>query len=559
MLRSQKMRLAGPEVDPLWLGTGRTINELSKPQILIDTTFGDSHPGSKHLNILAESAKNSVYSANAMPSVYTVTDICDGVATGHSGMNYSLVSREVIAAMVEIHARTSSFDGLITVSSCDKAIPAHLIALARLDLPGIHISGGSMMPGPSFISADKCYETNMRVAEGNMSEKEEWYYKKNACPSAGACQYMGTASTMQVMAETLGMTIPSNALVPATSNMINQIAAEAGTLVVELVKHNITPRKIMTRASFNNAIMIHAAIGGSTNAVLHLPAIAKELGIDLKYDDFQELSEGIPLLTRIMTAGKWPTQFFWYAGGVPRVMMELKDFLNFDVLTVTGKSLGENLQELENTGYFRRCEEYLRNFNLHSSDIIKSVKKPEDLDSGITILKGNIAPEGAVIKHCAVDKSMYYFVGRARIYDTEEDAIDEIYNDKILPGDIVVIRYKGVKAAGMPEMLKATDAICNKPLLNLTTALLTDGRFSGASRGPSVGYIRPEAANGGPIGLLDNGDLIEIDIKKRGLNIIGINGVECSVDKIQYELEKRRKNNIQKEFKHIGALKFLNE
>lgn len=557
MLKSQTMRAASPETDPLWIGTGRTVSDLSKPQILIDTTFGDSHPGSRHLMSVAESVKNAVYASQAMPSIYTVTDICDGVATGHEGMNYSLVSRDVIAGMVEIHARASCFDGLVTVSSCDKSTPGHLMALARLDLPAIHIGGGSMMPGPAFISADTCYETNLRVAEGAMTAEQELYYKRNACPSCGACQYMGTASTMQIMAEALGMSLPSTALAPAGTNLQAQLAAEAGRMVTELVRQDIRPSTIMTKAAFENAIKIHAAIGGSTNAVLHLPAIAKELGIELTLSDFERVAEGVPLLTGILTAGKWPTQFFWYAGGVPGIMRELREILDLDLPTVTGRTIGENLEVLEREGYFRRCREFLGNYRMKPSDIIRPMDDPEDTDSGVTILKGNIACGGAVIKHCAVDKSMYHFTGMAKVFDAEADAVRAVYEDRIQPGDVVVIRYVGKHAAGMPEMLKATDAICNKTALHNTTALITDGRFSGATRGPSVGYLLPEAAEGGAIGLIEDDDLIEIDIPQKRVNVIGVKGEPCSAEEIENIFFQRKKTYTVKKFEHKGVLRFL--
>ena len=557
MLKSQATRKAGPEVDPLWLGTGRRVPDLSKPQILIDSTYGDSHPGSKHLMGLAESARNALYAGGMMPALYTVTDICDGVATGHCGMNYSLVSRDLIAAMVEIHARTSGFDGLITISSCDKATPGHLMAQARLDLPGIHICGGSMMPGPGFLSADSCYATNLRVAEGAMTAEEEWYYKRNACPSCGACQYMGTASTMQAMAEALGMALPGNAMMPANTNYLPQLAAEAGAGISLLMERDLRPSQIMTRAAFENAIKVHAAIGGSTNAVLHLPAIAAELGIQLTLEDFQRVSAGIPLLTSVLTAGKWPTQYFWLAGGVPRVLWELREVLDLDLPTVTGKTIRENLEDLRAAGYFRRSEELLRAYSLTPEDIIKSPEAPVDADSGITVLHGNLAPEGAVVKHCAMDKSMYHFVGRARTFDTEEEAVAAIYEDRVQPGEVVVIRYRGKHAAGMPEMLKATDAICNKPALCRSTALITDGRFSGASRGPCVGYLLPEAADGGPIGLVRDGDLIEIDVLRRSLELVGLEGQRRDPREIAAELSARKRKTPVKTFRHQGALRYL--
>ena len=557
MLKSQATRKAGPEVDPLWLGTGRRVPDLSKPQILIDSTYGDSHPGSKHLMGLAESARNALYAGGMMPALYTVTDICDGVATGHCGMNYSLVSRDLIAAMVEIHARTSGFDGLITISSCDKATPGHLMAQARLDLPGIHVCGGSMMPGPGFLSADSCYATNLRVAEGAMTAEEEWYYKRNACPSCGACQYMGTASTMQAMAEALGMALPGNAMMPANTNYLPQLAAEAGAGIPLLMERDLRPSQIMTRAAFENAIKVHAAIGGSTNAVLHLPAIAAELGIQLTLEDFQRVSAGIPLLTSVLTAGKWPTQYFWLAGGVPRVLWELREVLDLDLPTVTGKTIRENLEDLRAAGYFRRSEELLRAYSLTPEDIIRSPEAPVDADSGITVLHGNLAPEGAVVKHCAMDKSMYHFVGRARTFDTEEEAVAAIYEDRVQPGEVVVIRYRGKHAAGMPEMLKATDAICNKPALCRSTALITDGRFSGASRGPCVGYLLPEAADGGPIGLVRDGDLIEIDVLRRSLELVGLEGQRREPREVAAELSVRKRKTPVKTFRHQGALRYL--
>ena len=557
MLKGQATRKAGPEVDPLWLGTGRRVPDLSKPQILIDSTYGDSHPGSKHLMGLAESARNALYAGGMMPALYTVTDICDGVATGHCGMNYSLVSRDLIAAMVEIHARTSGFDGLITISSCDKATPGHLMAQARLDLPGIHVCGGSMMPGPGFLSADSCYATNLRVAEGAMTAEEEWYYKRNACPSCGACQYMGTASTMQAMAEALGMALPGNAMMPANTNYLPQLAAEAGAGIPLLMERDLRPSQIMTRAAFENAIKVHAAIGGSTNAVLHLPAIAAELGIQLTLEDFQRVSAGVPLLTSVLTAGKWPTQYFWLAGGVPRVLWELREVLDLDLPTVTGKTIRENLEDLRAAGYFRRSEELLRAYSLAPEDIIKSPEAPVDADSGITVLHGNLAPEGAVVKHCAMDKSMYHFVGRARTFDTEEAAVAAIYEDRVQPGEVVVIRYRGKHAAGMPEMLKATDAICNKPALCRSTALITDGRFSGASRGPCVGYLLPEAADGGPIGLVRDGDLIEIDVLRRSLELVGLEGQRRDPREIAAELSARKRKTPVKTFRHQGALRYL--
>ncbi len=557
MLKSQIVRSKGPEVDPLGMGKGGRPSDLSRPQILIDTTFGDSHPGSIHLDRIAETVKNTLYASGCMPSVYTVTDICDGVATGHEGMNYSLISRDMIAGMTEIHAMASGYDGLVTSSSCDKATPGQLMAIARLDLPAVHIPGGSMAAGPGFISADSCYETNLRVSEGRMSDKEQFYVQRNACPGCGACQYMGTASTMQCLAEALGLSLPGSALAPAGSGYQLRLAAEAGERVASLVQEDLRPHHILCKESFLNAIRVHAAIGGSANAILHLPAIAKEAGIKITHGDFEQASRGIPLLTGILTAGKWPTQFFWQAGGIPRIMLELKDFLDLDLMTVTGRTVGENLALLEEEGYFRRAEEMMGNMRMSVRDIIRTVEEPEDADSGLSILYGNIARQGAVIKHCAVDKSMYEFMGTARVFDDEESAVDAIYRDVVQPGEVVVIRYVGRRAKGMPEMLKATDAICNKPALALSTAILTDGRFSGASRGPCVGYLLPEAAEGGEIGLIENGDLISINVYNRSVDLVGLHGSLLSPEEVEAGLAERRKHWTPKHFERKGVLKYL--
>ena len=291
--------------------------------------------------------------------------------------------------------------------------------------------------------------------------------------------------------------------------------------------------------------------------MLHLPAIAAEVGIQLTLQDFETLTAGIPLLAKTLTAGRWPTQYFWYAGGVPAVMRELRDQLDLSVMTVTGHTLGENLEELERTGYFRCSEEMMEGYGLTPRDIIHSAADPVDSDSGVTILRGNLAPEGAVIKHCAVDKSMHHFIGRARVFDNEESAVAAIYEDRIQPGDVVVIRYVGRRAAGMPEMLKATDAICNKPALCRSTALVTDGRFSGATRGPSVGYLLPEAAAGGPIAYVEDGDVIEIDVAGKRIGVIGIHGEKRSQAEVEREFKERKSSTQLKTFERKGVLKFL--
>lgn len=540
MLKSQKLRKVNTQGDGLRLGTGWSPADLEKPQILIDSVFGDSHPGSYHLDKLVNAAKNSLYTSGCKPAVYTVTDICDGIAMAHDGMNYSLASREIIAMMVEIHAQSSPFDGIALISSCDKSIPAHLMALARLNMPGIHICGGSMLPGPDYMSSEKLYGSGIKERKGEITSQELLTEQINACPSCGACQFMGTASTMQVMSEALGMSLPGNALMPASINQLEHLSYRAGERVSQMIKEDLTPEKILTKKAFENAIMIHAAVSGSTNATLHLPAIAHELGIEITPDLFEEIHSKIPVLVSLKTSGKWPTELLWFAGGVPGLMRELKDYLHLDALTVTGKTVGENLEELENDGFFEVGEGYLRNYNLKPRDIINTVEKPYKKGGGLAVLYGNLAPEGAVVKHAAVDPKMHQHTGPAKPFDSEEEAVEAIISGSINPGDVILIRYEGPKGAGMPEMLKTTEAIYTNPELVATTALITDGRFSGASRGPCIGHVSPEAAAGGPIGLVEENDLIKIDIPNRKLEIIGIDGKEVEKDRLKKILDERK-------------------
>ena len=496
---SQKTRRINPECDPLQLGSGWTPEDLAKPQVLLESSHGDSHPGSRHLDTLVAGARTGVYKAGGKPAVYTVTDICDGVATGHAGMNYSLASRDIMAAMVEIHARSLPYDGLITFSSCDKAVPAHLMAIAGLNLSAIHFCGGSMMPGPGFSTAVKCYETPDLVARGQITPQDHRFYQVNACSSCGACQYMGTASTMQVMAEALGLALPGNALMPAWSNFIQHYADLAGQKILALMQNNIRSRDILTPPAFENALMVHAAVSGSTNALLHLPAVAAQAGLTLGPADFDRIHRRIPVLVSLQMSGRWPTQILWLAGGVPGVMRVIRDRLHLDVLTVTGKSLGQNLEDLEKDGFFQRTALYLENYGIKPEEVIQALGNPYDAGGGLTVLYGNLAPQGAVVKRAAVDPKMHCHVGPARVFDCEEDAIAAIQNNAIVPGDVIVIRYEGPRGSGMPEMFKTNEILYNRKDLRASVALVTDGRFSGATRGPAVGHATPEAAVGGPL------------------------------------------------------------
>lgn len=540
MVKIQKIKNIGPEVEPILYGTGWAEEDFIKNQILVESTYGGNNPGSKHLKELAEITYEGIYASRGKPFLTYTSDICDGIATGWEGMSFSLVSRDIISAMVEIHASSFPIDGLVLLSTCDKGIPAHLMSIARLDIPAIHVSGGSMAPGPGFLSPEKCYECLDLVNEGKMTKKEQRYYQINACPTYGACQYMGTASTMQCISEALGLSFPGNALVPANSSMARRYAFKAGKQIVNLIKKGIKPNIILTKEAFENAISVHSAIGGSTNALLHLPAIAEQLGIKLNINSFNSINEKVPVLVDVKTSGKWPSQFLWYAGGVITVMKEIRKFLNLDCMTITGKTLRENLKELEKEGFFEKRDYYLKNYNLSITDIIRPLDKPLHPEGGMRIISGNLAPDGAVIKHSACAKEMFVHVGPAKVFDSEKDAVKGILSDKISPGDVIIIRYEGPKASGMPEMLRTTEAIYTNPKLVASTALITDGRFSGATRGPAVGHVSPEAAEGGPIALVEEGDLIKIDILNKKIDIVGVNFKEKPKELIEMILNQRR-------------------
>ena len=539
MLKSQITRAVNPEADPLMLGAGWTPQDLSCPQILLESAHGDSHPGSRHLKELSDAARNGIYKWGGKPAQYTTTDICDGVACGHDGINFSLVSRDLMAGMVEIHASSLPYDGLITFSSCDKSVPAHLMAIARLNLPSLHFCGGSMMPGPEFTTAVKCYETREATALGEMDDHTADFFTANACGSYGACQYMGSAATMQILSEAMGLSLPGNALMPAWANILRHKADEASKAVMNLLKAGITSRDILTEKAFENAIMVHAAVSGSTNALLHLPAIAKQAGITIDPKAFDRIHRSIPVLASLQLSGKWPGQILWYAGGVPGVMRQLKEHLHLDVLTVTGKTLGENLEDLEKNGFFTQVNRWLTNYKLKPQEVIQPIDAPYKKDGGLGILFGNLAPEGGVIKHAAVDPSMHDHTGPARVFNCENDAIKALEEGGINPGDVMVIRYEGPKGSGMPEMFKTTEVLHTKAALRNSVALVTDGRFSGASRGPAVGHVSPEAAEGGPIALIEEGDLIHIQVAERKLALVGTKGEAKTEEKVREILAQR--------------------
>jgi len=538
MLKSQKIRKSSPELDALKMGMDWTKDDLAKPQVIVSSTYGYGHPGSFHLDKLVEQSLSSLQDEKLKGASFIVSDICDGIAQGHDGMNYSLVSREMIANMVEVQAKAAPYDGMVMISSCDKAIPAHLLAAARLNLPTVHIPGGSMALGKKNTTVDMTASDYAKYKRGEISKEKYLETQKLACPSCGACQFMGTASTMQVMMEALGLALPGSAVIPANKDVLKDMTALTSSYLNELIKKDLKVKDIVTKESIENAIAVHAAIGGSTNALLHIPAFAHELGIDISGDFFDEIHKKVPFLVNTIPSGDYPTQYFWYAGAVPEIMKRLKGFLHLDAMTITGKTLAENLETLNEFSYL----EEMNNKPDAMPEIDKVIYKAENPineQGAVAILRGNLAPEGAVVKHSALPEEMKKFIGRARVFDKEEEAMEAVLNGEIVSGDAVIIRYEGPKGSGMPEMYYTTEAIASDPKLNKTTALITDGRYSGATRGPAIGHVSPEAASGGPIALVEENDLIEINIEKRALNIVGIEGQEKSEKEITRTLKER--------------------
>ncbi|MBQ9289845.1 MAG: dihydroxy-acid dehydratase [Clostridia bacterium] len=561
------MRRAAPEMDPLRLGTGWKKEDLEKPQIFIESTFGDSHPGSGHLDRLVAAVRKGITEAGGFGARYYCTDMCDGESQGTDGINYSLASREMIANMIEIQACSTPFDAGVFIASCDKGLPGNLMGMARINIPAVFVPGGTMPAGPNLLTLEQLGMYSARYERGEIDEQTLEWAKENACPGCGACSFIGTASTMQIMAEALGLALPGSALLPAASQEILQTAENAGKLAVQLSRmEGMRPSDIVTLDSFENAILVHAAISGSTNALLHLPAIAHELGIRIDGETFDRLHRGAHYLLDIRPAGKWPAEFFSYAGGVPAVMEEIRNVLHLDARTVTGKTLGENLEELRKNGYYERCRQGLekanaqRGLNLTREDIIRPFHRAIGTDGSIAVLRGNLAPEGAVIKHTACPEEMFSAILRARPFDSEEECIDAVLHHRVHPGDAVFIRYEGPKGSGMPEMFYTTEAISSDRELGKSIALITDGRFSGASTGPVIGHCSPEAQAGGPIALVEEGDLIQLDVRKRILAIVGIQGERKTAGEIEAVLEERRKKWKPKPVRYThGTLRLFAE
>lgn len=510
----------------LFNALGLTEEELSKPLVGIVSSYNEIVPGHMNIDKIVEAVKVGVAMAGGTPIVFPAIAVCDGIAMGHIGMKYSLVTRDLIADSTECMASAHQFDALVMVPNCDKNVPGLLMAAARLNIPTVFVSGGPMLAGHvqgKKTSLSSMFEAVGANAAGKMTEEEVDDYVCNACPTCGSCSGMYTANSMNCLTEAIGMGLQGNGTIPAVYSQRIKLAKHAGMKVMELLEKNICPRDIMTQKAFENALTIDMALGCSTNTMLHLPAIAHEAGVEINLDIANQISAKTPNLCHLAPAGHHYMEELNEAGGIYAVMNELnkKGLLHTDLITATGKTVGENIAGCEN----------------RNPEIIRPIDDPYSQTGGIAVLRGNIAPDSCVVKRSAVVPEMMEHEGPARVFDCEEDAIDAIKGGKIVAGDVVVIRYEGPKGGpGMREMLNPTSAIAGMGL-GSSVALITDGRFSGASRGASIGHVSPEAAVGGPIALIEEGDIISINIPANTIN------VKVSDE----ELAKRKENWIPKE------------
>ena len=493
----------------LFNALGMTEEEMRKPLVGIVSSYNEIVPGHMNLDKIVDAVKLGVAMAGGTPVVFPAIAVCDGIAMGHIGMKYSLVTRDLIADSTECMALAHQFDALVMVPNCDKNVPGLLMAAARINVPTVFVSGGPMLAGHvkgHKTSLSSMFEAVGAYAAGNMSEEDVKEFENKACPTCGSCSGMYTANSMNCLTEVLGMGLKGNGTIPAVYSERIKLAKHAGMKVMEMYEKNIRPRDIMTKEAFMNALTMDMALGCSTNSMLHLPAIAHEAGVELNVDIANEISARTPNLCHLAPAGPTYIEDLNEAGGIYAVMKEIskKGLLNLDCMTVTGRTVGENIKDCVNK----------------NPEVIRPAENPYSQTGGIAILKGNLAPDSAVVKRSAVAPEMLKHEGPARVFDCEEDAIDAIKNGRIVAGDVVVIRYEGPKGGpGMREMLNPTSAIAGMGL-GSTVALITDGRFSGASRGASIGHASPEAAVGGPIALVEEGDIISIDIDNHELNVL---------------------------------------
>ena len=487
---------------------GLTRTEMERPLIGVVNAANEVVPGHMHLDRIAEAVKAGVRAAGGTPMEVPAIAVCDGLAMNHEGMRFSLPSREIIADSVEIMATAHPFDGLVLIPNCDKCVPGMLMAALRLNIPAIVVSGGPMLAGDNNTDLNSVFEAVGKLRAGLINEDELRQVEESACPGCGSCSGMFTANTMNCLSEAVGLALPGNGTIPAVSSARIRLAKEAGMQILELIRRDLRPRQIVTEKAVRNAVACDMALGGSTNTVLHLPAVFAEAGLSLALDIFDEVSRTTPNLCKLAPAGRHHIEDLHRAGGIPAVLAELlrKGHIDGSPLTVTGRTLAENIADL--------------NARVMDESVIHPLEQPYSPEGGIAILHGNLAPQGAVVKQSAVAPEMKRREAVARVFECEEDAMHAILDGKIKPGDVVVIRYEGPRGGpGMREMLSPTSAIAGMGL-DKDVALITDGRFSGATRGAAIGHISPEAADGGPIALVEEGDIIRIDIPARRLELL---------------------------------------
>ncbi|HHW20152.1 dihydroxy-acid dehydratase [Thermodesulfovibrio thiophilus] len=508
-MRSDSIK-KGPERMPhraLLYATGIPKSQINKPFIGVATSFTDIIPGHISMNELGRFIEKGIHTGGGYPFFFGIPGICDGIAMGHKGMRYSLASRELIADMIECIVEAHQFDGIVLLTNCDKITPGMLMAAARLDIPAIVLTAGPMLAG--FYKGQRrnltsdTFEAVGKLKKGFLTEQDFEALEQCACPTAGSCQGMYTANTMACVTETLGLSLPGVAATPAVMSEKRRLAFETGVKIVELIKKKLNARKILTKQAFYNAITADMALGGSTNTVLHIKAIAHEAGVNLPLEVFDELSRKTPHIVNIIPSGEHYAEDLYRAGGIPAVLKRLQDKL-YSSLTVSGFDIKDIAREAE----------------IYDEDVIRPLKSAYHKEGGVAVLKGNLAPDGSVVKQTAVSPKMFKFEGTARCFDSEEGAMQAILDGRIKEGDVIVIRYEGPSGGpGMREMLSPTGAITGMGL-NESVALITDGRFSGGTRGPCIGHVSPEAARGGPIALVKDGDRILIDIQKRKLELL---------------------------------------
>lgn len=543
-MRSDRIK-KGVEAAPqraLLYALGLTDYEMEKPLIGIVSSQNEIVPGHMNLDKIVAAVKQGVSEAGGVPVAFPAIAVCDGIAMGHEGMKYSLVTRELIADSTEAMAMAHPFDGLVMVPNCDKNVPGLLMAAARLNIPSIFVSGGPMLAGISKkerISYSTVSEAVSSFKANRIDGETLCTYEKKACPTCGSCSGMFTANSMNCLTEVLGMALPGNGTIPAVYSARLRLAKETGRRILELIKEDVKPRDLMVREAFKNALTIDMALGCSTNSMLHLPAIAHECEIEIDLDLANEISKKTPNLCRLSPAGNHYIEELEEAGGIPAVMHEIskRNLLHTELLTCTGKTVEENISGHE----------------IRDTSIIRPISRPYSAGGGIAVLKGSLAPEGCVVKKSAVDEKMMRHTGRARVFDGEEEALSAIYAGKIHAGDVVVIRYEGPKGGpGMREMLNPTSAIMGSGLGD-KVALITDGRFSGATRGAAIGHVSPEAADGGNIGLVEDGDLIEIDILDCRINIL-ISDEELAARRVDWKpKEKALKGYLRRYAKSVSS------